>query len=41
MDHKKTFDSEIPKDLMDAYLKILQSESFDETFSGTDFYLHK
>ncbi|KAF7987189.1 hypothetical protein HCN44_010857 [Aphidius gifuensis] len=33
LDHKKTFDSDIPKDLMDAYLKILQTESSGETFS--------
>ncbi|XP_011310802.1 probable cytochrome P450 303a1 [Fopius arisanus] len=33
VNHKKTFDPDVPKCLMDAYLKILQSESHDETFS--------
>ncbi|KAK0166782.1 hypothetical protein PV327_004267 [Microctonus hyperodae] len=32
-EHKQTFDPSMPKDLMDAYLKILQLESYDKTFS--------
>ncbi|XP_043289882.1 probable cytochrome P450 303a1 isoform X2 [Venturia canescens] len=31
--HKQKFDPEAPCDLMDAYLKILQSENLNETFS--------
>lgn len=37
MAHKKTFDPDVPKDLMDAYLKILQSETINETFSGNKY----
>ncbi|XP_015121196.1 probable cytochrome P450 303a1 [Diachasma alloeum] len=33
VNHKKKFNPDVPKCLMDAYLKILQSESHNETFS--------
>ncbi|XP_034938135.1 probable cytochrome P450 303a1 [Chelonus insularis] len=33
IEHNKKFDPDVPKDLMDCYLKMLKSECIDETFS--------
>ena len=36
--HKKTFNSAAPRDLMDVYLQVLQSDNPDDTFSGENQY---